>query len=184
MQQPDLTALAQTPDPEVFRQVWARVMPDQALSPIQPDLPASQESDSNDASQLIQTMVPTDSASQLEAWMDWTVSSAMTYQHLPFRTPTMTILARDCRKQFKQLRAVHFLIAAHYYDPKPAVLPSSASTLPLALRERYYAERAQAAVYQQAESRTDDDCLKALVRQLSEHCLHRAKLIQNLLEQM
>ena len=116
-------------DPEVFARVWSRVMPDQALSPIQPALPALR-------SPALAASAPEPSpapsclgegsaryAPQLEALMDQLHTALSSVRQLARRgggraARLLASLATDQQRQLRRLAAAYFLITGRRYAPK------------------------------------------------------------------
>ena len=159
-------------DPEVFARVWSRVMPDQALSPIQPALPALRS--------------PAQTAPAPSCLGE---GSARYVRQLARRgggraSRLLASLAADQQRQLRRLSAAYFLITGRRYAPKgQGAAPSG--PLSSALRTLFQQAQqcaAQAAVL--ARTVSDDPCLSRLLEDIQDEAQSHAAQIRVLLEEL
>ena len=128
-------------DPEVFARVWSRVMPDQALSPIQPALPALR-------SPALAASAPEPSpapsclgegsaryAPQLKALMDQLHTALSSVRQLARRgggraARLLASLATDQQRQLRRLAAGHLLLRTAVLRPARPVSTGPAMRRP------------------------------------------------------
>ena len=102
-------------DPEVFARVWSRVMPDQALSPIQPALPALRSPAQTAPAPSCLGEGSARYVPQLEALMDQLHAALGSVRQLARRgggraSRLLASLAADQQRQLRRLSAAYFLI--------------------------------------------------------------------------
>lgn len=206
-QQQELTALArQQPDPEVFRRVWDRVMPDQRDSPlvvataaeVPAPSPAPEPSPTPVSAPAPPPALPPEEplclgegsrgeTETLKALMAQAQEGAAAGQLLVRRggpgARAMAALAGDHRRAFRQLSAAYFLITGRRHRPAapPLNLPAS---LPLALRDQFVREQKWERACLQAVRESEDACLRELYQELAQDGALHAGVIRSLLEQM
>ena len=164
-------------DPEVFARVWSRVMPDQALSPIQPALPALRSPAQTAPAPSCLGEGSARYVPQLEALMDQ-LHAALGSVRL------LASLAADQQRQLRRLSAAYFLITGRRYAPKgQGAAPSG--PLSSALRTLFQQAQqcaAQAAVL--ARTVSDDPCLSRLLEDIQDEAQSHAAQIRVLLEEL
>lgn len=193
-QQPDLTALNGAMDPETFRRVWARVMPDQKNSPIglgaappasppkppappppapRPHRPAQSPSFVPPAPPRPVPAPPPVSTDEerLRRRMDLLGEGLAADGELIRRAaPGSRLPARllaDHRRAMRQLSAAHFLITGRRYRPGPGEpLPGSGS-VEGALRQQFLWERRWVDALLRGAEETGDPTLRDLFRELA-----------------
>ena len=180
-------------DPEVFARVWSRVMPDQALSPIQPALPALR-------SPALAASAPEPSpapsclgegsaryATQLKALMDQLHTALSSVRQLARRgggraARLLASLATDQQRQLRRLAAAYFLITGRRYAPKGQGTCSS-GPLSSALRALFrQAQQCAAQAAGLARTVSDDPCLSRLLEDIQDEAQSHAAQIRVLLE--
>ena len=158
-------------DPEVFARVWSRVMPDQALSPIQPALPALRSPAQTAPAPSCLGEGSARYVPQLEALMDQLHAALGSVRQLARRgggraSRLLASLAADQQRQLRRLSAAYFLITGRRYAPKgQGAAPSG--PLSSALRTLFQQAQqcaAQAAVL--ARTVSDDPCLSRLLEDI------------------
>ena len=161
-------------DPEVFARVWSRVMPDQALSPIQPALPALRSPAQTAPAPSCLGEGSARYVPQLEALMD----------QLHAALGSVRQLARRGGGRASRLSAAYFLITGRRYAPKgQGAAPSG--PLSSALRTLFQQAQqcaAQAAVL--ARTVSDDPCLSRLLEDIQDEAQSHAAQIRVLLEEL
>ena len=164
-------------DPEVFARVWSRVMPDQALSPIQPALPALRSPAQTAPAPSCLGEGSARYVPQLEALMDQLHAALGSVRQL-------ASLAADQQRQLRRLSAAYFLITGRRYAPKgQGAAPSG--PLSSALRTLFQQAQqcaAQAAVL--ARTVSDDPCLSRLLEDIQDEAQSHAAQIRVLLEEL
>ena len=116
-------------DPEVFARVWSRVMPDQALSPIQPALPALRSPAQTAPAPSCLGEGSARYVPQLEALMDQLHAALGSVRQLARRgggraSRLLASLAADQQRQLRRLSAAYFLITGRLYAPRDRVCTS------------------------------------------------------------
>ena len=169
-------------DPEVFARVWSRVMPDQALSPIQPALPALRSPAQTAPAPSCLGEGSARYVPQLEALMDQLHAALGSVRQLARRgggraSRLLASLAADQQRQLRRLSAAYFLITGRRYAPKgQGAAPSG--PLSSALRTLFQ----QAAVL--ARTVSDDPCLSRLLEDIQDEAQSHAAQIRVLLEEL
>ncbi len=182
----------QLPDRETFERVWARVMPDCSAGPIaltppqEPQEPPAPAPASAPAPAAPSPSTPSVQV-LLERLMDKAAARAAAFQALSRRGGTgsrpLSAMAADCRKDFRQLSTVHFLLTGTRFQPN--VVPSSLSPhTSLALRERYLDSLEWQHLCEQAAALHADPVLTDLFSTLAQEGRGHAKAIRSILEQM
>lgn len=174
--------LEQHPDPETFRRVWARVMPDGEGSPIalereRPEKQGKQEKPQNPPEEK-----PTperEPGADLEQLIDRTRAAAESAQSLARRagrySQSMGVIAAEDRTALRRFSAAYYLETGRAYrpakplqDPEPEIL-----TLAPALRRQYQREEELeglcSAQMKRAEG-TQAELLEELSLQFRRHC--------------
>lgn len=180
-------------DPEVFARVWSRVMPDQALSPIQPALPALPS-----PAQAAPEPSPAPSClgecsaryiPQLEVLMDQLHAALGLVRQLARRgggraARLLASLAADQQRQLRRLAAAYFLITGRRCAPKgQGALPSG--PLSSALRTLFQqAQQCAAQAAALARTAADDPCLSRLLEDIQNEAQSHAAQIRVLLEDL
>lgn len=171
--------LEQRPDPETFRRVWARVMPDGEGSPIalEPERPEKQEKPQNPPEE--KPAPEQEPGADLEMLMDRTRTAAESAQSLARRagrySQSMGTLAAEDRTALRRLSAAYYLETGRaYLPPKSAKGPEpEILSLAPALRRQYQREEALeglcAARMKRSEG-TRAELLEELSLQFRRHC--------------
>ena len=176
-------------DPEVFARVWSRVMPNQALSPIQPALPALRSPAQTAPAPSCLGEGSARYVPQLEALMDQLHAALGSVRQLARRgggraSRLLASLAADQQRQLRRLSAAYFLITGRRYAPKgQGAAPSG--PLSSALRTLFQQAQqcaAQAAVL--ARRVSDDPCLSRLLEDIQDEAQSHAAQIRVLLEEL
>lgn len=174
--------LEQHPDPETFRRVWARVMPDGEGSPIvlEPERPEKQGK--QEKPQDPPEEKPTqerEPGADLEQLIDRTRAAAESAQSLARRagrySQSMGVIAAEDRTALRRFSAAYYLETGRTYrpakplqDPEPEIL-----TLAPALRRQYQREEELeglcSAQMKRAEG-TQAELLEELSLQFRRHC--------------
>lgn len=186
-------------DPETFRRVWQRVMPDQELSPVLPAVPAlSPDPPVAPAPPACppQTSPPAclcpDSegyAPCLEELMEETKGLSCAYQNAARRCGGRTArllnsLLPSLGQDQRRLCAACFLITGARYTPKGSPVSLSGAA-PWQLRSLFLLEQQRAAKLSDLAGGVESDpCLRELFRELEHTARLRANRIRALLEQM
>lgn len=179
-------------DPETFRRVWQRVMPDQSGSPIslspapemgrlKPPSPAPRPHQT----QPRPSRPPEGEEARLRRLMDLAQSGMAAGLRLARRngnrTRSLAPLSESCRRGLRRLSAAHFLLTGRRYLPR--VQPVHSSTpLDMALRERFLWEQQWVRACLQGAEESDDPALKGLYRELAQEGETRQTLIRRVLE--
>ena len=165
-------------DPEVFARVWSRVMPDQALSPIQPALPALRSPAQTAPAPSCLGEGSARYVPQLEALMDQLHAALGSVRQLARRG------GGRASRLLASLAAAYFLITSRRYAPKgQGAAPSG--PLSSALRTLFQQAQqcaAQAAVL--ARTVSDDPCLSRLLEDIQDEAQSHAAQIRVLLEEL
>ena len=174
--------LEQHPDPETFRRVWARVMPDGEGSPIalereRPEKQGKQEKPQNPPEEKpTQEREP---GADLEQLIDRTRTAADSAQSLARRvgrySQSMGVIAAEDRTALRRFSAAYYLETGRTYrpakplqDPEPEIL-----TLAPALRRQYQREEELEGlcIAQMKRSEgTQAELLEELSLQFRRHC--------------
>jgi hypothetical protein len=194
MEQPlDLPVLPEQPlDPEVFRRVWDRVMPDQNNSPlvvVPPSLPKEPpapvptpeepplclgEQSKGDTEALKHLME--------QAAENIAAGQSLTRRNSAFQR-SLSALTADHRRAMRQLSAAFFLITGQRFRPAPPSL-SLPPALPLALRAQFVREQKWERACLRSAQTVGDSCLKELCQELAQDGVLHTGVIRSLLEQM
>ena len=176
-------------DPEVFARVWSRVMPDQALSPIQPALPALRSPAQTAPAPSCLGEGSARYVPQLEALMDQLHAALGSVRQLARRgggraARLLASLAADQQRQLRRLAAAYFLITGRRYAPKgQGALPSG--PLSSALRTLFQqAQQCAAQAAALARTAADDPCLSRLLEDIQDEAQSHAAQIRVLLEDL
>ena len=164
-------------DAALFRRVWRRVMPED-----RPDCPFTLDEDSPAVPAAVALPVPAETPEEqygvlLCRLMESAAGAAQIYRALARRLParagrTAAELAREKQDRLRRLSAACFLLTGVRYQPP--LRPVPALSPPLLLRERFLAERQEAALCGAAAAACGDDFLTDLFRRLEEDSLfHR-----------
>ncbi|MGE4275953.1 MAG: hypothetical protein AB7E30_02105 [Lawsonibacter sp.] len=192
-------------DPETFRRVWERVMPDQTNSPIVIKTPKSAPAPlANDlgaglpAGQNIQLEPAAPKPNQetvpgaatgeqeLQRLIDLAEEGAAAAQTLARRAGgsagPLSSLAADHRRAMRQLSAAYFLETGRRYQAKRGA-PIRSRGLILALREQYLWEQQWAQTCLQAAQRAEEPTIRDLCRELAQDASLHNCAIRRVLEQ-
>lgn len=182
-------------DPEVFRRVWQRVMPDQSLSPVSPGpapLPAVPAlSPAPGGTEALPACLGEGSrphAQVLREVMDQTRGLSLTLRRLARRSPgraARVLLALSARldREARRLSAAYFLITGERYAPGQAPLPLS-GPLEQGLRALFRQFLLRASRLQGSALEVGDPCLKELLQELEDQAEHSANRLRALLEEL
>lgn len=179
-------------DPETFRRVWSRVMPDQENSPLvvvsQPQpAPAQTGAQACTEAPLCLGEEARPHAQELQQLMDRAREGAETGQALSRRagnwSRSLAALASDHRRALRQLSAAYFLITGQRHRPAQPALSLNPS-LPLALRDQFVWEQRWERDCRRAAEGCSDPCLGELYQELARDGTLHAAVIRSLLEQM
>lgn len=176
-------------DPEVFARVWSRVMPDQALSPIQPALPALRSPAQTAPAPSCLGEGSARYVPQLEALMDQLHAALGSVRQLARRgggraSRLLASLAADQQRQLRRLSAAYFLITGRRYAPKGQ---GAAPSGPLSSALRTLFQQAQQCAAQAAalaRTAADDPCLSRLLEDIQDEAQSHAAQIRVLLEEL
>ena len=207
-QQPDLAALARMqPDPEVFRRVWNRVMPDQKDSPIAispppkpvppkpaPPRPAPPKPPAPPLRPAPpRRPVPPPQPRQapagelLRSLMDMAqegaASAALLVRRAGNQGRALASMPAAFRQAQRRLSAAYFLETGARYQP-PAAAPSRSVALPQALREQFLWEQDWCRACARAAGQSSDASLQSLLRELAREGESRRQTIRALLERI
>ena len=178
-QQENGWVLEQRPDPETFRRVWARVMPDGEGSPIalEPERPEKQEKPQNPPEESPSS--EREPGADLEILIDLTRTAAESAQSLARRagrySQSMGAIAAEDRTALRRLTAAHYLeMGRAYRPPKPSQSsePESLSLAP-ALRRQYQREEeleGLCVIQMKNSAGTQAELLEELSLQFRRHC--------------
>ena len=193
-------------DPETFRRVWERVMPDQKNSPIVvPPTPTSGKIQSRPTerertgrpgpgpSAPRQSAVHREAAAlkgdeaALHRLMDLAQEGVLSAQELSrrggSRAKGLAVLAADNRRALRRLSAACFLATGHRHQPNGVVRPWQ-GTLVQGLRERFWWELRWVQACRELESQTREDSLRELCAELAREGVAHGRMIRGILEQM
>ena len=169
-------------DAETFARVWARVMPDQSISPVtvikpsfmQPSEPCPQVQPKPEG--LLEVMpesVPMCEMyiTELERIIDgmrWLLSGYLALSRRTGARSTRTFagMAESQRKLLRRCSATYFLLYGITYEGK-LPLVQHYDTFPLALREHFLQERRWAHAYEHLSRDAHDPCLMMMFEELS-----------------
>lgn len=192
-------------DPEVFRRVWNRVMPDQRDSPIAvepPSVPAhpaplkrpdfvspaaaSPEAPS-DAPSMGAAGEASSDARALRERMDQLWEGTARAQALARRggseARALAGLASDHRQLMSRLSAAYFLTTGESYQPRGKA-PAGSPSRSIALRELFLWERQWVLDCQTAAQESGDPVLRELYQELARDGALHARAIRGLVERM
>lgn len=181
---------AQHLDPEVFRRVWARVMPDQKDCPIVVDPPT--RSQPHRPSPAPQASRPTPAPSikeespSLTDLLEQLRAGVLQAQALVRRTGgnrALSQLSASRQQAMRQLSASHFLASGRRFQSNSPV-PAPPVDLPQALRGQFLWEQRWARDCLAAAGHTDDPALAKLLQALAAGAQPRLRIIRTLLEHM
>lgn len=185
-------------DPEIFRRVWDRVMPDQTNSPIALDTPSqpavpvlSPAPEPLPEPEVPLTCLGESSRPYTQAirdMMDQTRGFLRSLQTLSRRSGgraarVLTGIAADLRREERRLSTAYFLITGERYSPRQGGAAPS-GPLSLALRTLFQQFHQRAAQARAAAQGTGDPCLRQLFQDLGDEAEFSAQRLRNLLEEM
>lgn len=184
---------AQQVDPEVFRRVWARVMPDQRDSPILVVPPEGGQKKPAQSGAPRQKPAPGKSGrvqegerEQLEKMLEQLWEGSARLQELNRksggRSRQMRAMAADYRRAMGQLEASWFLLTGsrEWSRPKLTVVEEP---LAMGLRSQFLWEQNWRNLCLRTGERTEDPVLSRLCRRLAEESVLHGQLIRQMLEQ-
>jgi len=169
-------------DPEVFRRVWQRVMPDQKGSPIVPAPPNPRKP--VPPPPATPPMPPVDTL--LSRYMEQLSRGIVQANYLIRRygnRPLLLRLLRERQQGLRRLSAAHFLATGRRFQPSGQA-PAPPAPLPAALREQFFLESQWGKDFLLASDSQADPELRELFRSLSHQAHGRAAEIRRQLEQM
>lgn len=174
--------LEQRPDPEIFRRVWARVMPDGEGSPIALEPEQPEKAEKQEASQRPPEEKPTperEPGADLEQLMDRTRTASESAQSLARRagrySQSMGALAAEDRMALRRFSAAYYLETGRACIlPKPSQSqePEILALAP-ALRRQYQREEELerlCAAQMKRSAGTQAELLEELSLQFRRHC--------------
>ena len=181
-------------DPEVFRRVWARVMPDQRDSPILVVPP-----EGKGEKKLVKSSITRQNAvseknhqdqeeerKQLKTMLDqmWEGYSRLQIlnQRSGRRSRYLQALAGDCRRAMRQLEASWFLMTGQREWQRPK-LTIPEEPLEMGLRSQFLWEQNWRTICRQTGERTGDPVLSRLCSRLEEESVLHGQMIRQMLEQ-
>ena len=180
-------------DPEVFRRVWNRVMPQQEHSPIAlhdsaPAVPALSPAPGGQDGAVCLGEGSLAYAQVIQELMEETQGLLRTVQRLARRSSgrpaqVLSALAAALRREQGRLSAAGFLITGERYLPSQSGVPLPAS-LPLALRALFQQLQRRAARARAAAQGMEDPCLGQLLEELAVRAEGSAQRLRTLLEGM
>lgn len=186
-------------DPEVFRRVWERVMPDQALSPVvmgassQPAAPAFSPAPEppETAPEIPLTCLGEGSRPYAQIIQDMTEQTrgfsrslhALARRSGGRAARVLSGIAGDLRREERRLSTAHFLITGERYAPSQTGTGPSGS-LAQALRTLFQQFHQRAAQARAAAQEMGDPCLQQLFQDLGEDAEFYAQRLRALLEEM
>lgn len=205
-QQVDLSAMdGRQIDPETFRRVWARVMPDQRDSPLILDPPAppprngkkpEEKRKNSPREQRMPEKQPEKAkerppklgdAERLERLMDMAGEGAAGAGNLARRMGNrgreIMGIAEDHRRLLRRLAAAYFLLTGGRRPPDSHG-PGIGRDLEAELRERFLWEKRWENVCREAAEGMEDPALKELCRDLSQNASLHQRTIRAVLERM
>lgn len=197
-QQMDLSALdGRNIDPETFRRVWARVMPNQENSPVVLDIggqeqprreetkPPRREAEERAPEKTEREKPGTEERLRRLMDMAWAGAGAGSAlaRRMGNRDQRLTGLAADHRRALRQLAAAYFLATGRRHRPRGEA-PSRGGDLSLALREQFLWEQRWAAACLEAAKEAEDPALEELCRELAQDAGLHQRGIRAVLEQM
>lgn len=169
-------------DPDVFRRVWNRVMPDQKDCPIIPAaVPRSKTPTVPPA-----PVPPPDPTKILQERMAQLRPGVMQAQYLVRRygpQPLLLRLMRERQQAMRQLSAACFLACGQRFQPSGQV-PAPPAPLATALREQFFWEQQWAQDCLLSSGDAEDSTLKELFFPLSKQSRARAQAIRTQLERL
>lgn len=168
-------------DPEVFRRVWNRVMPDQKDSPIVLASTARSQPSKPRRPAPAEEPVP-----PLPALLEESRIGVLQAQALVRRTGgnrALSQLAASRQQAMRQLNASHFLATGQRFQSS-APVPSPPADLAQALRGQFLWEQQWARNCLSAAKHTDDPALAKLLQALAAGTQPRLRVIRTLLEHM
>ena len=205
-QQMDLSAMdGRQIDPETFRRVWARVMPDQRDSPLvlSPPAPAPRNGKKPEPQEKTipwerrppekkpereeKTAPRERDEERLERLMDLSREGAegagALARRMGNRGREMMGIAEDHRRALRRLAAAYFLLTGHRRRPEIRS-PGRHGDLEMDLRERFLWERRWENVCREAAEGAEDPALKELCRELAQDASLHQRAVRTSLERM
>jgi len=186
----DLSSLSPSAvDPEVFRRVWNRVMPDQKDCPVVPVFRPSPPQEPHRRPTPPPTPrppAPADTGELLRRRMEQLHTGLSQARWLVRRLGSGPLLARlfmERQRAMERLAAARFLATGQRRRPEGSA-PSPTLPLPTALREQFFWEQQWAKDCLLTSDEVSDPALKELFRQLARQSHVRARDIRAQLERM
>ena len=170
-------------DPEVFRRVWNRVMPDQKDCPISPAAPHPKAPPVRPSAA---SPTPPDATQLLRERMAQLRPGVMQSQYLVRRygpQPLLLRLMRERQQTMRKLSAACFLACGQRFQPSGQV-PAPPAPLAAALREQFFWEQQWAQDCLLSSGDAEDSTLKELFQTLSHQSQARSRDIRTQLERM
>ena len=165
--------LPSQPDPETFRRVWSRVMPDPGLSPVRPLPPEGK------------TAQTAHEVSPIPALLEDLARSAAACEREAGRGgPAARVLAQLStaqRQSLRQLAALHYLKTGRTCTLRPG--PEPPLPLPALVRREYLLCRRREALAALLETSEADPCGREFLRHFRAECGRWAALLWGVLEQ-
>ena len=209
----DLSALtAQQIDPEVFRRVWARVMPDDQNSPIavaqetrnmpetrsmpetknMPEarnMPEGKRVPRPNHGQPAQTPKPQPPSEEalLRQLMDLAqegiTADAALARRAGNQSKALAPMAADHHRAMRQLSAAYYLLTGKRYQPK-ASNPVRSPSFAQAMREQFQWEQRWNRTCLQAAERMEDHSIRELCRELAGDGVAHNRMIRGIMERL
>ncbi|MDD5937898.1 MAG: hypothetical protein PUC36_02640 [Clostridiales bacterium] len=180
-------------DRAAFERVWHRVMPEdrpdcpftlignEELTPAAP-APHRQEARLPPPPCLAETGAA--ELPRLETLLQQTADLFRIYRALARRSGgTLGILAREKRRQARQLATAHFLISGKSHTISPTPAPRQGS-FALSLRDCFHAEQSLSGALLHAGRASGDPSLSELYRTMSVECRRHAQQVWGLIERL
>lgn len=205
-QQVDLSALdGHQIDPETFRRVWARVMPDQRDSPLvlSPPAPAvrsgnrteekkrpvprEQPNAGTQSGEQKRSVPKAEDPERMERLMDLAREGAegagALARRMGSRGREMAGIAEDHRRALRRLAAAYFLMTGRRRHARGSA-PGGNRDLGTELRERFLWEKRWEQACREAAEETGDPALEELCRELARDASLHQRAIRTTLERM
>jgi hypothetical protein len=164
-------------DPETFRRVWRRVMPDESRSPLAVDPPRGKRPNPAPEGKPQHQEEKT-----LQELLDLSAESAAGYQALARRSGSRALgnMAEDCRRWGRKLSAQLFLLTGERAVPATPQ-PSAQTSVAQALRGQFLRARRWEGRCLLAAKATEDGSLRRFYETLAHEGVRHQELIRDIL---
>lgn len=191
----DLSVLtAQQIDPEVFRRVWARVMPDDQNSPIvvaqeTRNVPEGKRVPRPNHGQPAQTPKPQPPSEEalmrqlMDLAQEGIAADAALARRAGNQSKALAPMAADHHRAMRQLSAAYYLLTGKRYQPK-ASTPVRSPSFAQALREQFQWEQRWNRTCLQAAERMEDHSIRELCRELAGDGVAHNRMIRGIMERI